>query len=324
MKIIGVLLNPTIDKIYEIENFDVEGTFKVKRKEVFPVGKAISFALGVRTLTDRNDLVHVIAFIGYDDTLAYTNFLESKKINRDFIRIRGKTRSNITINDPIRKTTTHIREEGFSVEDEEDVQKFVKKIVKKVGKGDIVVFSGSTPPNIDRYIYNNLIKICKKNKAITVLDSSGIPLISGVTANPHIIKPNLTELAQILQKPDLNKINRLNIPEACNILTREARPLLNNELKIILITLGDKGAICLTKNIALYGDVKVEKVKDTVGSGDAFLAGFVYNYAQEKSIEECFRYAIACGAANTKISGPGIFSLDDVVAISKKIKIIEI
>ena len=54
MKIIALLLNPTIDQIFEIDNFYVGGTFKVNESIIYPVGKAISFAIGIRELNDDN------------------------------------------------------------------------------------------------------------------------------------------------------------------------------------------------------------------------------------------------------------------------------
>ena len=53
MMIYAILLNPSIDQIYEINNFSIGGTFKVNNNIVYPVGKAISFALAVRELDKK-------------------------------------------------------------------------------------------------------------------------------------------------------------------------------------------------------------------------------------------------------------------------------
>jgi fructose-1-phosphate kinase PfkB-like protein len=68
----------------------------------------------------------------------------------------------------------------------------------------------------------------------------------------------------------------------------------------------------------------VEKVIDTVGSGDSFLAGFVLNYIKNIDLENCFKCAIACGAANTLVPGPGIFFKKDVEKLLKKVEITKI
>ena len=323
MKIIAVLLNPTIDRIYEIENFKVGGTFKVGKSTVYPVGKAISFALGVRELNRALDIIKIIACIGKDDIPIYSEFLKSRNIEHEFIVVKGKTRSNKTINDPINGTTTHIREKGFKLM-ENELKSLIDIVKNTINVEDYVVFSGSIPPNVDENIYYKLINICKEKGAITVLDTNGKALIKGISANPKIIKPNLVELSQILNNPELNELNFSHIEKAVEFIIREAKKLLNREIEIILITLGNNGAILITKNIVLYGNVHVDKVIDTVGSGDSFLAGFVSNFFHKKKLRDCFRCSLASGAANTLIQGPGIFKIEDVKQLIEKVEIIEL
>jgi len=320
MKIIALLLNPTIDQIFEIDNFYVGGTFKVNESIIYPVGKAISFAIGIRELNDDNKIIKIIALIGREEIPLYSNFLNKKGIVFEFIEVDGKTRSNKTINDPIRGTTTHIREKGFNVASEE-LNFFIEAIKKNVDSGDLCIFSGSIPPNLSDDLYFKLIKICNDLNAITVLDTSGRALINGVKANPHLIKPNLFELSQILNIPTINELDFTDKIETSREIVRKAKVLLKNGLKIILITLGEKGAIYLTNDTILYGNVEIDDIVDTVGSGDAFLAGFILGYYKEKDLIECFKLAIACGAANTLIPGPGIFNKKDVKKILKKVEI---
>ncbi len=323
MKIFPVLLNPTIDQIYEIENFHVGGTFKVHESIIYPVGKAISFSLGLRELTKDPNLLKVIACIGKEEIPLYARFLTSRNIDFQFIEVKGKTRSNKTINDPRKGTTTHIREKGFDLE-EKDINIIKDLIDINSERGDFVLFSGSIPPNVNEDIYFELIKICKTKGVLTILDSSASALINGIKAQPTIIKPNLIELSQILNKPQLNNIDFSDLTKAYKLLIKEAKSLLNKELRIILVTLGDKGAICLTNSEAFYGNVKINEVIDTVGSGDAFLAGFVFEYSSGNEIIECLKSAIACGAANTLIPGPGIFKKEKVLKLMKEVEIVTI
>lgn len=319
MKIIAVLLNPTIDQIFEIEDFYIGGTFKVKNSVIYPVGKAISNAIGIRELS--NDLeLKVIAFIGKEEISLYSKFLTEKGIEFEFIEIKGKTRSNKTVNDPIKNTTTHIREKGFSVE-KKALQKLVNLLEIEVNTRDFVIFSGSIPPNVEDNVYYELINKCKNKSALTILDTNGNALIKGLKANPMVIKPNLVELSQVLNNPKLNKLNFSNLIESCKIIVDNTKILLNDELEIVLITLGKNGAILLTKSIAIHGIIHVNKVVDTVGSGDSFLAGFILKLFFKSDLKDCFKCALACGAANTLIPGPGIFKKEDVKELLRKVEI---
>ncbi len=319
----SILLNPTIDQIYEIDNFFIGGTFKIKESIIYPVGKAISFSLGIRELAKERDIIKVIACIGKDDTALYSDFLRSREIDFEFVKVDGKTRSNKTINDPIKKTTTHIREIGFKI-NKKNISAFFEKLKNNIYVDDIVVFSGSIPPGVNNDIYYKMINICKDKGALTVLDSNGQALVNGVKANPNIIKPNLVELSQILNDAKLNELDFSNIIQTSKIIVKKAKSLLNKELEIILITLGVHGAICLTIDNIYYGYVQIDEAIDTVGSGDAFLAGFILNHFQNKELKECFRSALACGAANTLITGPGVFQIEDVKRIIKKVKIFDL
>jgi 1-phosphofructokinase/tagatose 6-phosphate kinase len=53
----------------------------------------------------------------------------------------------------------------------------------------------------------------------------------------------------------------------------------------------------------------------TVGSGDAFLAGFIAYRYQRVDVTDCLRWGLACAAANTQRSGAGVFDLDEVERI---------
>ncbi len=322
MKINAILLNPTIDIIYEIDDFKVGGTFKVKKKEIFPVGKAISFSLAAREL-DKKIRLNVIAFIGKNEINLYRRFLSSKNIAIKLIKIDGETRSNKTINDPLNHTTTHIRERGFQLK-KNKIQEMKKILEKEIENDDLCVFSGSIPPKTDDHIYYDLIQLSKKKGAKCALDSSGKELTNGIKAHPHIIKPNLIELSQILDLEELRSLEFKEPEQDCRKIIKQAKTLLKDGIEIILITLGAKGAIILTSNYAYYGKIEIKNVIDTVGSGDSFLAGFLVTYIHNKNLEDCFKYALAAGAANTMKYGPGIFNFDLVNQLIRRIELIKI
>lgn len=75
-------------------------------------------------------------------------------------------------------------------------------------------------------------------------------------------------------------------------------------LDIILCTLGENGAFCLTKENLYYYDPRYQiTLGDTVGSGDAFSAGFVHYYMNGHPIEEALRFGNAAGAMVATTTG---------------------
>jgi len=71
-------------------------------------------------------------------------------------------------------------------------------------------------------------------------------------------------------------------------------------VEILLITLGADGAICFAGGRAWKAALKVDGVRNSVGAGDAFLAGFIVAHQNGQPPDVCLRRAVACGAAATQ------------------------
>jgi len=152
-----------------------------------------------------------------------------------------------------------------------------------------------------------------------------------------ISKNTLREL--IHESPDVVKFLDINLRKKCytaasiedslrmtNILktndeelliTKELLGLKNENLKdlaqetidkfnldIILCTLGSNGAFCLTKEDVFHYDPGYQiNLGDTVGSGDAFSAGFVHYYMNGYAIDEALCFGNAAGALVATTTG---------------------
>lgn len=117
-------------------------------------------------------------------------------------------------------------------------------------------------------------------------------------------------LDKLLTKADILKINEdeltllanfYDLPSQMEAALEKLSELFSYEL--VCITLGSKGA-------AIYQDGEIIshpgypiEVKDTVGSGDAFLAGFVSKYLSKESPEKTLDFACALGALVATFNG---------------------
>jgi 1-phosphofructokinase/tagatose 6-phosphate kinase len=59
----------------------------------------------------------------------------------------------------------------------------------------------------------------------------------------------------------------------------------------------------------------------TVGSGDAFLAGFVASRYLGRSQLDCLAYAVACGAESTQHLGAGLVDPEQVARLRSEIEV---
>ena len=62
----------------------------------------------------------------------------------------------------------------------------------------------------------------------------------------------------------------------------------------------------------------------TVGSGDAFLAGYVAARYEGRSPEECLAYGVACGAESTQHFGAGTLDRREVERLLSRVELSEL
>lgn len=112
-----------------------------------------------------------------------------------------------------------------------------------------------------------------------------------------ILVPNETELGLITNK----KIHDIKSAEDA------AKELLKRGVKVIIVTLGENGALVVTKEKATHVLSFKVNVVDTTAAGDSFIGGFAYKLLESDSLlsdiqlQRAARYGCACGAfATTK------------------------
>ena len=88
---------------------------------------------------------------------------------------------------------------------------------------------------------------------------------------------------------------------------------LAKDVAITIVTMGKDGALLFSAADYLRGKVHLDprQVKNTVGCGDALLAGFLAGAAAGKAVRESFALALAAATAAAVSITPGDLSLAD-------------
>jgi len=158
-------------------------------------------------------------------------------------------------------------------------------------------------PVFDVLVYGSL---SSRNKTSfdtlkTLLEQEALKIFD-VNFRPPYIDQDTTEL--LLMKADIVKMNHeelfvilkwsgqdSNNPEQAADLVYQ-----KYDIKVLCVTLGSEGAFLQTGREKLYQNGFKVKTIDTVGAGDAFLAGFIHNYIENKPLNETLELACRLGA----------------------------
>lgn len=284
-----VTLNPAIDKTVVIENLTVGGVNRVASIREDAGGKGINVSKCLMNLGEPSVAAMILAG---QTGKRLGAMLEKMKIPMLRISAQGENRTNLKIIDPVKHQNTDINEPGPKI-DMEILEQLKKKLGKSVGKGDIVVLSGSLPAGVDKGVYGEWIRYFRSHDASVFLDADGEPLHRAIDALPYMIKPNKEELAALLGRDHLTweemivegkRLQEMGIPE-------------------IVISLGSEGALFISADGCFHAEGLNVPVKSTVGAGDSMVAAMAYGKAKKLSREEKIRLSVAIGAASVMQDG---------------------
>jgi 1-phosphofructokinase family hexose kinase len=299
--ILTVTLNAAIDRTVAVPNFRLARRHRAVESRTVAGGKGINVA---RALTLLGRPVIASGFVGGPTGSRVLEQLREESVLTDFTRIAAETRINLAVIDPTSGDQTEINERGPAVSPVE-----VKKLFERVGYlasgAKICVLAGSLPPGSGNDLYARLIADLGRRGVPVVLDAEGEAMMAGIRAGASMVTPNEREAEELVGQEfadgsdlavGLHELVRLGAEEAA--ITRP-------EGCVAAVGQGSERRLL---------EVHTEPLEpvSTVGSGDAFLAGYVAARYDERSPEECLAYGVACGAESTQHFGAGTVDRNQV------------
>jgi 6-phosphofructokinase 2 len=301
-----ITLNPALDRTIWVKKIKADDSNRIQQEERYAGGKGIDVS---KVLTTLKVLNKALGFIGGFAGEEVEGRLLNEGISCDFIRISGETRTNIVVNDMSNRKQTVYSASGPEIRPYE-LMRIIHK-VEKLERPDIVVISGSLPPGIHPEIYRKLVAIAKDKGARVILDTDGDALKVGVQGFPEVIKPNIHELSRLVGTE----------LKGMDAIIRAALNVHKQGVKIVLVSMGAKGILLVSKSKLYLASPPKVKVKNTIGAGDSAVAGFVYGLVKGKSLREALIYSVAAGTATTLRPGTALCQKNDFLQLVKKVKV---
>ena len=285
-----VTLNPALDKTVEIPDLTIDSVNRITTMRTDPGGKGINVSKLISKLGGSSVATGIL---GGDTGNAIRSSLEAMGLENRFRFVKGETRTNLKVIDPVNHTNTDINEPGITVS-EELLNEFLEEVVGMITSGDIVVLSGSLPKGAPKDTYYTWVKACREAGARVILDADGELLAEGLKASPYLVKPNNHELSGLLGR-------NLKTPRE---LEQAARELMNRYgIARVVVSMGKEGALYVTGEETVYAEGLKVPVGSTVGAGDSVVAALAVAEERGMSLDETVRLSTATGAANVMCSG---------------------
>lgn len=295
-QIITLTVNPSLDKSTHFSELVPEKKIRCEKPRYdaggggINVSKAIS-KLGGNSLcvstsggSTGEKLEELIANEGIESTV-----IKTKNWTREnFIAFENSTKAQYRFGFP---------GEEFSTEEIKTILTTIKEL-----KTTYLVLSGSLNDGLPTDFYQIIAETAKASGIKVIVDTSGEALQKVLEKGVYLIKPNIGELAKLIG------VERLELPE----VEKAAKTLIEKgSAEIVVVSLGEKGAILVSKNqTELVKAPKVTK-KSTVGAGDSMVGGIIWALSQNKTLKEVLQWGVSCGTAATMNEGTQLFKKED-------------
>lgn len=305
--LLTVTPNPAIDRTLHVPDLHVGAVNRAVRVDLAAGGKGLNAARAART---RGDAVLATAPLAGHTGRLLADLAAAEGLPADWFWLAsGLTRTCVLLNH--RHSDATVINEPGQPPPGDGWQGFVAHVTALARQAQAVAFSGSLPPGVTAEAYAAFVGTIAAERPVYV-DSSGAAL-DAVLERPAgvCLKINLAELAAGLGT---------ELTGLAHTVTA-ARQVLARGATLVVVTLGQSGALAVTPQESWLAQPPPVTVVSTVGSGDSFLAGLALAGIAGQPVAEALRQGVAYGSANATTPLPGRFSAEAVEALLPQIEV---
>lgn len=282
-----VTLNPSLDYLVNVPDFQIGYTNRTVSETIVPGGKGLNVSMVLSNLGIENTALGFIAGFTGEEIRKRT---KECGIHAEYISVQeGFSRINVKL---LSIDGTEINGQGPYI-GEMELNILMEKLDCLV-RGDVLVLAGNVPFSVPPDIYSRIMEKLKDRGVQFIVDTTKEGLILSLKYQPFLIKPNHHELGEVFDT---------------TITTREeaiayAKRLRDMGAKNVLVSMASKGAVFVAENGEIISeDAPKGHVINAVGAGDSMVAGFLAGWKEKKDYGYAFHTALAAGSASAFSKG---------------------
>lgn len=297
--ILTVTLNPAVDHTLRLqEPLSPETVLRTNDVRFDAGGKGINVS---KYLDELGTETIATGFLGGFLGSFIDERLTADGIAHDFVQVSDLTRLNTTV---LADEEYKINHTGPTVD-----TSMIDAILDRIDSHhpETVVVAGSLPPGLDVGVID---RIANAGDWETVVDVGG-EMLHRLSEPYALCKPNREELAAATGKPT----------ETLEECLTAAKALRTDGFDRVVASLGVDGAVLVTRTETLHASATGTDVVDTVGAGDALLAGTLAAFARGATQEEALGAGIAVASRVVAVPGTTVPSLSAVHADADRVSV---
>jgi 1-phosphofructokinase family hexose kinase len=322
--IVTVTLNPGVDRTLTVPAIVYNEVMRAQSVRLDWGGKGFNVARALRALGEDP---LAMGFVGGPTGQMLSRGLAKLGVRTDLVPIAGESRTNIVIV-PADRADLYlgVNESGPAISPAE-AEAFRERVRTRAREDDIWVLSGRLPPGLPNDYYGQLVDLLQAQGARVVLDTSGDALRHGCAAGPYLVKPNLREAAQIMDRKDGDPHcgthacaagdEGATAPEVSAV--DAAQFFLRQGIALVAVSLGADGMLLVSRTDSVRAKPPQIRPVNPVGAGDALVAGLVWAVARGLELTEMARWAVAAGTASAMREGVSFGTWDEIEPVYQEV-----
>jgi 1-phosphofructokinase family hexose kinase len=312
-KTLVVSLNPAIDCEWVVPEVRWEEKNNIVAERRWAGGKGSNVTRWLRHLGGRPELLIPLGAAAGEELAGY---LKQARVPTRVVRVKGDTRVNVIVTSD--SGQIRFNPLGPVISQQEwrallsQLRTFCRQEKKASGR-PMVVLSGALPRGVPATAYARMINIAREFGVEACLDCDGAAFAEGIKAKPFLVKPNVHELAQWWKNPVKS---RGELKAAVTELSATTGGW-------VLLSQGSEGALLWSSTAKSGFAAKAPKVRvrNTVGAGDALLAGFLRQIEITDSPDEWLRHGVAAGTACVQNKGGELANLQVLRKLAARVEV---